>query len=45
MGIQAAAARDGGGVASTSRLLQLGVIWQVKSWDWGTLMLCMLDAY
>jgi hypothetical protein len=43
MGIQAAA-RDGGGTASTSRLLQLGVIWQVELWHWGSLMLCMLDT-
>jgi len=45
MGIQAAAARDGGGAASTSRLLQLGVIWQMELCDRGTLMLCMLDVY
>jgi len=41
MGIQAAAARDGGG----ARLLQLGVIWQMELCDRGTLMLCMLDVY
>ncbi len=40
-GIQATAL-DGGGTASTSRLLQLGVIWQVELWHGGILVLCML---